>query len=78
MPIPMDRARETIHAELKAKIEAGEFEPETKLPTHHELADAYKVSRATISRVMEDLVAEGLVVTRGRLGTYVARRSTDG
>lgn len=77
VPIPMDAARKTIYAELKAKIEAGEsgFEPETRLPTQAALADLYKVSRATIARVMDDLADEGLVVGRGRNGTWVAKRS---
>jgi len=79
VPIPMERARETIYAELKAKIEAKApgYEPETRLPTQAALAAKYKVSRATISRVMDDLTEEGLVVGRGRNGTWVPKRSTD-
>ena len=77
VPIPMERARETIYAELKAKIEekAPGYEPETRLPTQAALAAQYKVSRATIARVMDDLAEDGLVVGRGRNGTWVAKRS---
>lgn len=77
VPIPMERARETIYAELKALIEAKApgFEPETQLPTQAALASQYKVSRATIARVMDDLAEDGLVVGRGRNGTWVAKRS---
>lgn len=77
VPIPMERARRTIYAELKAKIEekAPGYEPETRLPTQAALASQYQVSRATIARVMDDLAEDGLVGGRGRNGTWVLKRS---
>lgn len=78
MPIPPNR--EEIAADIKAKIIAGKpgYQPTNQLPTQDVLADYYEVHRVTVSRAIALLREEGLVVSRGRRGVYVAERSTDG
>lgn len=44
---------------------------DAQLPSHTELERIYDVSRETVRRAVADLVAEGLLVSRGREGLYV-------
>jgi DNA-binding GntR family transcriptional regulator len=72
--------REEIAADIKAKISERKpgYRPGDQLPKQPELAEEYGVHRVTIARAIALLAAEGLVVSRGRRGTYVAeRRATD-
>ncbi len=56
--------------DLRMQITGGRWGPDEQLPTEEELAAAYGVSRQTIRRAFQDLVADGLVDrTRGR-GTF--------
>lgn len=56
---------------LRSAISAGEFDDGQQLPTEAELVDRFGLSRQTVRRALQELVAEGLVVrTRGR-GTFV-------
>lgn len=80
MPIPPERVREETYADISGKIlrrESG-YRYEDRLPTQVQLAAAYKVSRATMARVFEDLIAARLVTTRGRLGTFVIYPPAEG
>lgn len=66
--------RDAIYAELRDGIVGGTITGQ--LPTRRELAQAHRVSEATIGRVVRRLKAEGLVVTLGGRGTWVAKRRT--
>lgn len=63
---------ERVTADLRRRLEAGEWEPGEALPTVSELAGEYGVSRATVSKSIKVLTAEGLLVTRERWGTFRA------
>lgn len=65
---------ERVATDLRRRIEAGEFEPGQALPSVTELAAEYGVARATVSKALHALVADGLVVTRPRWGAFVAER----
>lgn len=65
---------ERVANDLRRRIEAGEFQPGQALPSVTELAEQYKVARATVSKALRTLVADGLVVTRPRWGAFVAER----
>jgi LacI family transcriptional regulator len=68
-----------VKRELIAAIEAGRFAPELPFATQRSICEEYGVSHATAVRALNDLVAEGYVVRRRGLGTFVApRRPTDG
>jgi GntR family transcriptional regulator len=52
---------------MRREILAGAFPPTRRLPTEAELTSEHKLSRQTIRRAFDDLVAEGLVYrVRGR------------
>ena len=59
-------------ADLRRRIEAGEWERDEALPTTAALAEHYGVSQATVTRVLRLLAAEGLVRTVPRWGTFRA------
>lgn len=57
--------------DLRSELESGALAADARLPSEHELADQYGVSRDTIRRAIQELVNEDrLVVLQGR-GTFV-------
>jgi GntR family transcriptional regulator len=71
VPVPLYRR---ISDELKARIEAGEYQPGDRLPSELELARAYSVSRITSRQALGLLGSEGLLVRRQGMGSFVAAR----
>lgn len=67
--IPMTSAQ--IAEDLTARIEAGEYEPGTQLPTYHTLSQLYSVSYATIARVIVLLRDRGVVIGIPGRGVFV-------
>ena len=63
-----------IYADLKTKIEAGEYKPGDRLPSELELTKLYGVSRITSRQALELLCSEGLLVRRQGMGSFVAPR----
>jgi len=63
---------ERIEADLRQRIDAGEWESGQQLPTLAELASHYSASRETVARVIRKLADEGLLVIRERWGTFRA------
>jgi len=70
-PVPPYRQ---IAAILRRRIEAGEYAPDTRIPTESELVEAFEVARTTARRAVEALRNDGLVYTVPQRGTYVSRR----
>ncbi len=71
-----DRARTAhrrIYLELLEEIASGRFGPSGQLPTEFELVERFGVSRATVSRAVQDLARDGLVERRRGAGTFVRR-----
>jgi GntR family transcriptional regulator len=64
-----------VHRDLRHRIEAGEFTPGSRLPSEADLVQAYTVSRATVRRAIEALVADGYVRSRRGSGTFVNERN---
>ena len=55
-----------MSADLRKRLASGEWASGDVLPTTRELAEHYKVSQTTISRVMQLLEADKLVRTIDR------------
>jgi DNA-binding GntR family transcriptional regulator len=64
------RPYELVAADLRTRIAANEWQQDEALPTVGQLAEHYEVSRATITRTLRILAAEGLVRVVPRWGTF--------
>jgi len=59
---------------LRCEIREGTRSPGSQLPTESEFHERYGVSRTTVRAALQQLVNEGLVVTRKGYGSYVRDR----
>ncbi|MFB8046288.1 GntR family transcriptional regulator [Streptomyces hydrogenans] len=57
----------------RARIKAGELAPGDALPSVSEIRERFNVAAKTVSRALAMLKSEGLVASRGALGTVVAK-----
>lgn len=65
-----------VASDLRAQIRVEAFPPEVPMPTEAEIADQYSVSRQTVRRAFQDLVAEGLVRRVPGSGTFATPRTS--
>jgi GntR family transcriptional regulator len=59
-----------VYRQIAREIEGGMLTPGDRLPSERWFCDELGVSRATVRRALEELVADGLVESRGR-GSFV-------
>ncbi|MGL5446846.1 MAG: GntR family transcriptional regulator [Rhabdaerophilum sp.] len=69
---------EEAYRRLSQRIGAGEFKPGDRFPGEPQLAVELGVSRVTLRRVLDRLMAEGVVERRAGAGTYIRAREFDG
>lgn len=62
---------EQIAAEIRARIEAGEWQPRRRLPSVTHLEQQYGVARQTVLQALARLRDRGLVYTVKNRGTFV-------
>lgn len=60
---------------LRAQISEGRYRDGLRLPTEQELSDEYGLSRQTVRRAFQDLVAEGVVYRVPGRGTFATEQS---
>jgi DNA-binding transcriptional regulator YhcF (GntR family) len=63
---------EQLRAQLASRVASGDVPAGTKLPTVRALAARLGLAANTVARVYRELEADGVVVTEGRRGTFVA------
>ena len=63
---------EAVRLALRSQIISGELAPGEKLPSTDKLAKLYKVSKDTISKAMNMLADEKLIIRRRGAGTFAA------
>jgi GntR family transcriptional regulator len=61
-----------IEEELKGEIADGKLGRLSRLPSEHELTERFAVSRMTVRKALDRMVADGLLFRRPGKGTYVA------
>jgi GntR family transcriptional regulator len=72
-PVPPYRQIAEI---IRRRIGAGEYRPDTRIPTESEIVGEFEVARSTARRAVAVLRDEGLVYTVPHRGSYVARPSS--
>jgi GntR family transcriptional regulator len=60
-----------LEQELRDRIRAGQFPGGAPLPTEQRLCETYGVSRITVRRALDSLLANGLIARRQGVGTFV-------
>lgn len=60
-----------VHQRLLARIEAGEFQPDQRLPGEMDLAAQFLVSRPVVREALRRLRDQGLVYSRRGSGSFV-------
>ena len=66
---------EQLRTQLATRVASGDLPAGTKLPTVRALAAELGVATNTVARAYRELEADGVVVTEGRRGTFVAATS---
>ncbi len=61
-----------VRAGVEARLAAGEWRPGDRIPGEPELCREYGVSRPVVRQALQELAAEGAIVRRKGLGTFVA------
>lgn len=65
---------QAIHTVLRRRIVEGRLQPGDRLPTRDDLCSELSVSKITVQRALEQLATDGLVIARGRAGTFVKQQ----
>ncbi len=63
-------AYQRLRERLRGEVAAGRYRNGARLPTESELVDRYRLSRQTVRRAFQDLVADGVVYRVPGRGTY--------
>lgn len=61
-----------LKEEIKEKIQSGEWECHTCIPSVRELCETYEISTTTVKQALSELVHEGLLYTVRGKGTFVS------
>jgi len=69
----MTPAYQALREQLRSEIAAGQYRDGTRLPTESELVARHGLSRQTVRRAFQDLVAEGVVYRVPGRGTYASQ-----
>lgn len=64
-----------IADDIRSRLASGEWAPGAQLPTEHELAEAYGVSRSTVRTALRALDGRGFITTVHGLGTFATAAS---
>lgn len=62
-----------LRSQIIEAVRDGRLPPGTRLPTVRELAGKLGLAVNTVARAYRELEASGMLETRGRFGTFVAR-----
>ena len=63
---------EQLRAQLSVMVAVGVLEPGTRVPTIRSFADSLGLAPGTVARCYRELERDGVLVGRGRRGTFVS------
>ena len=69
---------EQLRRQVATRAASGDLPSGTRLPTVRGLAEQLGVATGTVARAYRELEADGVVVTEGRRGTFVASAAPAG
>jgi DNA-binding transcriptional regulator YhcF (GntR family) len=69
---------EQLRSQIAAAVTRGDLAPGTRLGTVRQTATDLGLAVNTVARAYRELEADGVVVTRGRQGTFVRSAVVDG
>ncbi|NVZ28505.1 FadR family transcriptional regulator [Pseudomonas gingeri] len=68
-----DSLVERVVSAIRAEIESGRLAAESRLPTEQQLAEQLNVSRSVVREAIAQLKADGILVARRGLGSYISQ-----
>ena len=71
-PAAPEPASAQVRAQLARQVAAGDLPAGTRLPTVRALAQELGLAANTVAKAYRSLESDGVVVTEGRRGTFVA------
>lgn len=74
-PIPLYHQ---LEQDLRARVIGREFSPGDLLPSEERICEHYGVSRITVRRALDALIAQGLIVKKRGVGSFVAEPRAPG
>jgi len=69
---------EQLRRQIATRVASGDLTAGTRLPTVRALAEELHLAVNTVARVYRELENDGVVVTEGRRGTFVAATAVAG
>lgn len=69
------RVAEQVAQRLQAFVHSGQWQPGCRIPAERQLAQELGVSRSSLREAVQQLVSQGLLVSRRGDGTYVQAQS---
>ncbi|MEM1306863.1 MAG: GntR family transcriptional regulator [Pseudomonadota bacterium] len=66
-----------IAEHIEQQMTSGELSDGKRLPTEHDLAELYGVTRTTVRNALKQLARRGLIVSSKRIGTFVSNARID-
>ena len=67
---PRQPPSQRVELGLRARIQAGEWEPDEQMPTVATLAEEYGVARATVVTALRRIEADGFIEVVSNWGTF--------
>jgi GntR family transcriptional regulator len=67
---------EQLRTQVSGQVASGQLAPGSRLPTVRQLAGDLGLAPGTVARAYAELEAEGVVISQGRRGTFVASATT--